>query len=83
MLTRQRVGNVDSPHIMADSSSESNSESPVVKKSKNAGVAKYKSKFKSLLHCNVCNHTLLCAHQREADFKHYVASDGNTALAKE
>ena len=39
-------GNVDRPHIMADSSSESDSDSPVVKKAKYAGAAKYKSKLK-------------------------------------
>jgi len=37
---------VDRPHIMVDSSSESDSDSPVVKKAKYGGVAKYKSKFK-------------------------------------
>ena len=38
---------------------------------------------KSLFHCNVCNHTLSCAHQGEADLKHHIASHGHTALAKE
>ena len=91
---------MDRPHIMADSSSESDSDSPVMKKAKYAGVAKYKSKFKkdwivkypfvssvtsdkSLFHCNVCNRTLSCAHQGEADLKRHIASDGHTALAKE
>lgn len=93
-------GNVDRPHVMADFSSESDSDSPVIKKTKYAEVAKYKSKFKnnwivkypfvssvtsdkSLFHCNVCNRTLSCAHQGEADLKHHIASDGHTALAKE
>ena len=69
---------------MADSSSESDSDSPVVKKAKYEGAAIYKIKFKkdwivkypfvssvtsdkSLLYCNVCNSTLSCAHQGEAD----------------
>ena len=43
MLTRERV---EHPQIMADSSSESDSDSPVMKKAKYAGAAKYKSKFK-------------------------------------
>ena len=91
---------MDPPHIMADFSSESDSDSPVMKKAKYAGAAKYKSKFKkdwivkypfvssvtsdkSLFHCNVCNRTLSCAHQGEADLKRHIASDGHTALAKE
>ena len=91
---------MDRPHIMADFCSESDSDSPVMKKAKCAGAAKYKSKFKkdwivkypfvssvtsdkSLFHCYVCNRTLSCAHQGEADLKHYIASDGYTALAKE
>ena len=89
---------MDRPHIMADSSSESDSDSPVMKKAKYAGAAKYKIKFKkdwivkypfvssvtsdkSLFHCNVCNRTLSCAHQGEADLKRHIASDGHTALA--
>ena len=85
---------------MVDSSSESDSDSPVVKKAKYAGAAKYKSKFnkdwivkypfvssvtsdKSAFHCNVCNRTLSCVHQGEADLKRHMASDGHTALAKE
>ena len=91
---------MDPPQIMADFSSESYSNSPVMKKAKYTGVAKYKSKFKkdwivkypfvssvtsdkSLFHCNVCNRTLSCAQQGEADLKHHIASDGHTALAKE
>ena len=91
---------MDRPHIMADSGSESDSDSPVVKKAKYAGAAKYKRKLKenwivkypfvfsvtsdkSLFHRNVCNRTLSCAHQREADLKRHIASDGHTALAKE
>ena len=85
---------------MADSNSESDSDSPVVKKAKYAGAAKYKSKFnkdwivkypfvssvtsdKSVFHCNICNRTLSCAHQGEADLKRHIDSDGHTALAKE
>lgn len=81
---------------MVDSSLESDSNSPVVKKAKYAGVAKYTNKWvvkypfifsvssnKTVFHCNVYNHTLSCAHQGEADPKCHIASDGHTALAKE
>ena len=78
---------MDSPHIMVDSNSKSDSNSPVMKKAKYAGAAKYKSKFKKdwivKYHCNVCNHTLSCVHQGEADLKRHIASDGHTALTKE
>ena len=91
---------MDSPHIIVDPNSKSDSNSPVVKKAKYAGTAKYKSKFKkdwrvkypfvssvtsdkSLFHCNVCNRTLSCVHQGEADLKRHIASDGHTALTKE
>lgn len=86
--------------LIADSSSELDSNSPVVKNAKYARAAKYKSKLKkewivkypfvssvtsdkSLFHCNVCNRTLSCAHQGEADLKRDIASDGHTILAKE
>ena len=41
----------------------------------------YVSSNNTVFHCTVCNRTLSCAHQVEADLKRHIAGDGHTAMA--